>query len=104
MGLFDRQKITINSNELKTVPGTRQPNGTPNQIATSIPCTITGTDMDNVTLFILKKYWDKIPGGVHKGFQIVDEATKQCYRVTNEPVWAGGVTHHVELNVEVFVK
>lgn len=100
MGIFTKQLVTIQANDLQKIPGTRNPVSGFRTIAENVPCRITGTHTDDQRLFILKKYYDSIPGGIHKGYKII--ANNVEFSVKKEPQWAGGAYHHIELILEEF--
>jgi hypothetical protein len=101
--MFTQQKITVQSNQIRYETGTRKPVSGYADIATSIPCRITGIDNEKLNLFILEKYYILIPGGIHKGFKIILEDTNPIvFEVKNEPFWAGGIKHHMEILLEEF--
>lgn len=102
MGVFTQQKVTVQSNQLIYKEGTRNPLSGFQNIATNVPCRITGTHTEELRLFILKKYFDQIPDGIHKGYKIIIEDTRQEFSVKYEPYWAGGVFHHIEVILEEF--
>lgn len=103
MSLFTQQKITVQSNQLKYEPGTRKPVSGHVTVASSILCRITGIDNEKLNLFILKRYYDLIPGGIHKGFKIILEDENPIeFEVVKEPFWAGGIKHHMEILLEEF--
>ena len=77
MGIFTKQLVTIQANDLQKIPGTRNPVSGFQTIAENVPCRITGTHTDDQRLFILKKYYDSIPGGIHKGYKIIDKGQQQ---------------------------
>lgn len=101
--LFKGQLIKIQDPGQHYKPGTRELISGSSTIAENIPCRITGTGVTTqlLVLFILRKYYELIPGGVHKGF-IVTTDDNLSYTVLNEPVWAGGTKHHIEVDVDVF--
>lgn len=107
MSLFTAQKMTIKKNVIKTV--NRQPvSGYEDVVDTDgniivVPCRVTGTDNGNIKLFVLKKFYEKIPDGLHKNFQVKVEGYNQTYVISKEPIWAGGVMHHIEADLEELV-
>jgi hypothetical protein len=100
MGTFTKQRATIQSNQLIKEPGTRNPVSGFQTIAEDVPCRVTGTHTDDQRMFILKKYYEQIPGGIHKGYKIL--VNEEEFSVKKEPQWAGGSYHHIELVLEEF--
>ena len=108
MGLFTTHRITIKKNVIKTVG--RQPVGSYEDLVDTdgnilvIPCRITRNDTANQTfLFILKKYYELIGGDLHKNYQISIEGITQTYVLVNEPLWGGGVRHHIEAVIQEMI-
>lgn len=104
MGVFTGQKITVYSNGLQFKFGTKQPISSGlTVLAENVPCRITGTQTENLKLFMLKKYYSLIAEGIHQGYKIVllNETTPGPteYIVINEPIWAGGTYHHIEVDL-----
>lgn len=108
MSLFTAQRMTIKKNVV--VKSGRQPvsgyelirvdENDQNSLPLVIPCRITGTNEGNLKLFVYRTYYDLIPGGLHKNFQITIEGLDQTYIISKEPIWAGGVKHHIEVDLE----
>jgi len=98
--IFETHKMKVKKNEVTTVD--RQPVSKMVEIISGVPCRITGTHNDNIKLFILGKYYITIPGGLHKNYQVILEGGDfvQTYMVAKEPIWAGGVKHHIEAELE----
>jgi hypothetical protein len=79
----------------------RQPRNVLVDVVDNIPCRITGTHNENIKLFVLKKYYDVIPEGLHKNFVItVEDNLIQNYTIVREPIWSGGVHRHIECILE----
>ena len=108
MSLFTAQRMTIKRNVVTKVG--RQPVSAYELIRTEennqdalplvIPCRITGTNDADLKLFVYGTYYQQIPGGLHKNYQIEIEGLHQTYLITKEPIWAGGTKHHVEVTLE----
>ena len=99
--LFESHRMTVWKNDIVSV--NRQPVSKLVEVATEVPCRITGTAMSHLKpkLFILAKHYDKIPGGLHKNYQVtLDGEFVQDYLILKEPLWAGGARHHVEAELE----
>ncbi len=111
MSLFTAQRMTIKKNVV--VKSGRQPvsgydlirvdQNDPNSLPLVVPCRITGTNEGNLKLFVYRTYYNQIPGGLHKNFQVEIVGFGQTYIITKEPIWAGGVNHHVEVDLEELV-
>ena len=56
MGLFTKQIVTIQANDLQKIPGTRNPVSGFQTIAENVPCRLLRLHTDDQRLFILKKY------------------------------------------------
>ena len=97
--LFETHKMTIKKNTVVTVD--RQPVSKLVDVISGVLCRITGTNNGNIKVFVLAKHYDKIPGGLHKNYQVVLEGDFiQTYTVAKEPIWAGGKRHHIEAELE----
>lgn len=111
MSIFERQLVTIYSNDISYVPGTKKPLSEYTLLSEHVPCTITSITTNankTITLFILKRHLDKVGALPRRGYKIVLEETDALspniiYRVIDEPVWSGGVRHHIEVTLEEFV-
>ena len=105
MGLFTTQTMTIKKNVTKTV--SRQPTSGYEDIVDAngnilvVPCRITRNNLGSrMFLFILASYYNTIPGGLHRHYQVNFTGMIQNYVVSNEPFWAGGLSHHIEADLE----
>lgn len=97
--LFETHKMTVKRNEVSKVD--RQPVSNLVTVISGVPCRVTGTHNGNIKVFVLAKHYEKIPGGLHKNFQIELEGDfVQNYTIRKEPIWAGGVRHHIECYLE----
>jgi hypothetical protein len=98
--IFETHKVTIKKYEVTSV--NRQPVNKLVDVVSGVPCRITGTNNGNIKLFILAKHYTNIPGGLHKNYQIILEDAEfvQTYLVSKEPIWAGGVKHHIETELD----
>lgn len=97
--LFETHKMTVRKNDIIKVD--RQPVSKMVDIISKVPCRVTGTNNNNIKLFVLAKHYETIPGGLHKNFEIVLEGEfTQTYTISREPIWAGGTRHHVECILE----
>ena len=97
---FERQTVIIKQDNSGLDPVTKNFAGGYQTIAEGIKCRITGTHADNIKLFINKRNYDKIPGGIKKDYKIIVDGVDQVYRVTRVPIETAGVTHHYEFFVE----
>lgn len=96
--LFESHKMTVRKNEIVTID--RQPVSKMTDVVSGIQCRVSGTNNDNIKLFILSKHYNNIPGGLHKNYQIILEGDfVQVYTVSTEPIWAGGTKHHIEVKL-----
>ena len=102
--MFTLQLINVYKNGFSYKPGTRQPGNAFTLVAEKVPCRITGTDSGNIVLFVLKKYYDTISEGIHQNYKIELVGTNLKYLVKSEPIWAGGITHHVEVDLQELVE
>lgn len=105
--LFNAIKVTVKKIETKVVD--RKPQSVEEIIAEHVPCRITGTFDGGTRLFIHKKTIDTyLPNGLHKNYRIVVETSTnstyiQQYTVAEEPIWAGGKVHHLEVALSLEV-
>lgn len=73
-------------------------------VGENIPCRITRNTRTSyeARLYISKKYVDKIKVFPRKNFEveIIDKDYIQQYTIGNEPIWSGGVKHHLEMDLK----
>lgn len=111
MGIFERQRVTIESNDIQYIPGTRKPLSDYSLFAEHVPCTITAISSNTNTvpvMFILKRQLDKIGALPRKGYKVTLDSldpldNKIEYRIKDEPIWSGGIKHHIECTLEQLV-
>jgi hypothetical protein len=103
MGVFTSQSINVyknvlNHNEKRALVNSFQ------LVGENILCRISGTYDRKIKIFIIKPQYLLIVGGIHANYKITvnDLNYVESYQVTEEPIWAGGKKHHVELMMEVF--
>lgn len=100
MSVFEAQRVNIKANHPSFKPGTKEVAGNYITIAENVPCRITGQSRhDRTVLFMLAKYYNQIPGGIHQNYLIELVGTDLVYKVYTEPLWAGGKQHHIELHL-----
>lgn len=107
MGLFESHKMTVSKPVITTVD--RQPVSVMEEVITEVPCRVTGTFMDStgnrstVKLYVLKRHYDTIDGGLHKNYKITIEGDfVQQFIIMKEPYWAGGTKNHIEALLEEY--
>lgn len=99
--MFKSHNITVQSNGIAYKPGTRQPVAGYKQIAINVPCHIGRTGTSPVLkLYLLKEYYDSLSEKLNRGFIITDEDTLAKYELSQIPIWAGGLKHHIECTLE----
>jgi hypothetical protein len=94
MSLFDVQKMNIYQDSQGVDPVTKEFSNKYTKIADDIPCRITGTHADDIILFVSRKNYELIPGGIKKEYKIKVEGVDQVYRLTRNPIWAAGKPQH----------
>jgi hypothetical protein len=96
--------MTVKKNVIKTV--NRQPTSSYEDIVDAdgniivIPCRAIRSNSGKIIVYILAKYYDLVPGGLHRNYQANIEGINQTFTFTNEPFFAGGVRHHIEAQLE----
>lgn len=103
--IFEVSKATIYKNGIEYKPGTKTPIGDFKIFAENVPCrlvSITGNVNVGLYLCILKRNVNKLPGFIRKGYKVKFHDTESEYLVENEPVWAGGVQHHLECRLQEY--
>jgi hypothetical protein len=99
--MFESHKITIESNGIRYKPGTRQPTGGYDKVGEHVPCHIGRTGTSSILkLYMLKKYYNGLTEKLNRGFRITDEDTGAKYELSQIPIWAGGLKHHIECTLE----
>lgn len=99
--MFKSHKITIESNGIKYKPGTRQPTGGYAIVGEHVPCHIGRTGTSSILkLYMLKEFYISLPEKLNRGFRITDEDTQVQYELSQIPIWAGGLKHHIECALE----
>jgi hypothetical protein len=102
--LFKTHLITVYKNDIKNVPGSRNPTSGYTEIAKHIKCHIgrTGPSGSILKLHVLKQELEKLPDTLHRGFKIKDEENNAEYVLSEIPIWGGGMKHHIECALEEF--